>query len=231
MDFFSDQIGNTIPWFGLTHFLLLIGLAVSMVVIWRFSPKIRESKYEYLFRFFIILLVFLFEWRVFENRILNGSIFRLPLCAVSLYGLTIAVALKKEKLFKIVYFYAFGTFLTYLFFDTLWGLDRWDGWTFFGAHAMIAWLAVYGVTVLKYRPTKMDLFYSMAALASYAFISGYAFLKYGGSDELFLFHPPLAEAQFFIDIHPLFYLVVFCSLAALLMFVMYIPLHFTKEKK
>lgn len=231
MDFFSDQIGNTIPWFGLTHFLLLFGLALTMFLIWWFAPKIRDSKYEYIFRFTIIALVILFEWKVFESRMLQGSIFRLPLCAVSLYGLTYAVAFKKEKVFKIVYFYAFGTFLTYLFFDTPWGLDRWSGWTFFGAHAMIGWLAVYGVKVLGYRPNTFDLIKSMTALATYAFISGYAFKRFGGSDELFLFHPPLAEAQFFIDIHPLFYLVVFCSLAALLMYIMYLPIYLADRKK
>ena len=231
MNFFSDEIGNTIPWFGLTHFLIIFGFIFSLVLIWWFAPKIKNSKYEKVFRFILVGLVILFEWKVFESRMLKGSIFRLPLCALSLYGLTFAVAFGKEKAFKIIYFYAFGTFLTILFFDTLWGLDRWSGWTFFGAHASIGWLAVYGVAVLGYRPTKIDLYKSMTLLAVYAFISGYAFHKFGGSDELFLFHPPLAEAQSIIDTSLLLYQIIFCSLAAALMLLMYLPLYLSNRKK
>ena len=64
----------------------------------------------------------------------------------------------------------------------------------------------------------------MVVLAIFAFISGYATFRFGGSDELFLFHPPLAEVQFLIDIHPLIYQIIFSSVAALLMFAMYLPI-------
>ncbi|AIO19587.1 Integral membrane protein [Candidatus Izimaplasma bacterium HR1] len=230
-DFFSNEIGYTISWFSLGHFLLIIGFILSLVLIWWISPKIKQSKYEKVLRFFLVGLVILFEWRVFESRMLENSIFRMPLCAVSLYGLTLAIAFSKEKAFRIIYFYAFGTFLTFLFFDTLWGLDRWSGWTFFGAHACIGWLAVYGVTVLDYRPTKSDLYKSMLLLAIFALISGYATYRFGGSDELFLFHPPLVEVQFLIDIHPLLYQVIFSSVAALLMGAMYLPIFISNKIK
>jgi hypothetical protein len=55
----------------------------------------------------LILLVLIFEWRVFENRILNGSIFRIPLCGIALYGLAFSILFKNEKAYKIFYFYAF----------------------------------------------------------------------------------------------------------------------------
>ncbi|MFU8786573.1 MAG: hypothetical protein ACNA7U_04930, partial [Candidatus Izemoplasmataceae bacterium] len=126
-DFFSPEVGNTITWFGSTHIFLLLGLILSLVVLWVLGPKMGKSKYEKLIRMILIGLVFVFEWRVFENRILNGSLFRIPLCGIALYGLTYAVAFKKEKVFKIMYFYAFGTLLTFLLFDTVWGLDRWLG--------------------------------------------------------------------------------------------------------
>lgn len=228
-DFFSNEIGNSIPWFGLGHLLLMFGFTLTLLLIWWFSPKIKKSKYEKVFRYLIVALVILFEWRVFESRILTNSIFRMPLCALSLYGLTFAVVFSQKKTFKIIYFYAFGTILTYLFFDTLWGLDRWSGWKFFGAHACIGWLAVYGVTVLDYRPTIKDLYQSMIFLAIYAFISGYATHRFGGSDELFLFHVPLAEVQFILDIHPLLYQVIFSSVAAILMFSMYLPIFISNK--
>jgi hypothetical protein len=217
-DFFSNEIGNTIPWFSLTYFILIFCFILTLFLIWWISPVIKKSKYEKVFRFILIGLVFLFEWRVFESRMLANSIFRMPLCAF-----------KKEKVFRIIYFYVFGAFLTYLFFDTLWGLDRWSGWTFFGAHACIGWLAVYGVTVLEYRPTKTDLYKSMLLLAVYSFISGYATYRFGGADELFLFHPPLAEVQFLIDIHPLLYQVIFSLVVALLMYAMYLPIFISNK--
>ena len=228
-DFFSNEIGYTIPWFSTSYFILIFGFIFSLVLLWWLSPKIKQSKYEKVFRFILIGLVILFEWNVFKSRMLNNSIFRMPLCALSLYGLTFTVAFGKGKIFKIVYFYTFGTFLTYFFFDTLWGLDRWSGWTFFGAHAAIGWLAVYGVAVLGYRPTKNDLFKSMVALAIYALISGYATYSFGGSDELFLFHPPLTEVQFILDINTFLYQVIFSSVAALLMFAMYIPIYISNK--
>lgn len=230
-DFFSDQIGQTIEWFGLTHILLLLGFVFSLVLLWVLGPKIKDSKYEKLIRFILIGLTILFEWKVFENRMLNGSLFRIPLCGIALYGLTYSVAFKNERIYKIIYFYAFGTLLTYLFFDTLWGLDRWDGWTYFGAHAAIGWFAVYGYRVLGYTPVKRDLYRSMLCLIVFGMISGYATLKYGGSDELFLFHAPAEFMNFLLDIHEIVYLFVLVSLAALLMVAMYLPIYLTEKQK
>lgn len=231
MDFFSDQIGRSLEWFGLEHILLVVGLIASVVLLWVLSPKIKNSKHEKWFRFALIALVVLFEWKVFESRILTGSLFRIPLCGVALYGLTYSVAFKKEKIFKVVYFYAFGMILTFLFFDTVWGLDRWGAWTYFGAHATIAWLAVYGYRVLGYTPVKRDLYLSMGFLAIYATISGYATLRFGGSDELFLFNPPVDFLMFLKDIHAVVYLTVFSLLAFLLMVAMYLPIYLSEKSK
>ncbi len=229
-NFFSNEVGNTIPWFGITHILLLLGFFITLALIWIFGPKLRNSKYEPWLRYFLLFLVLLFEFKVFENRMLNGSIFRMPLCALALYGLTFAIAFKNAKAYKIFYFYAFGTLLTYLFFDTVWGLDRWNGWTYFGAHAAIGWFAIYGYRVLGYTPIKKDLYLSMAVLSVYAFISGYATYKFGGSDELFLFHAPADFMTFLTDINQVVYLIVFLPLAALLMLAMYSPIYFTEKK-
>ena len=89
---------------------------MSLVLIWILGPKIKNSKYEKWIRFILIGLTILFEWKVFESRMLNGSVFRFPLCAVALYLLAFAIAFKNEKVYKIAYFYAFGTILTFLFF-------------------------------------------------------------------------------------------------------------------
>ena len=230
-DFFSGEMGNSLEWFGLSHILLMFGFVLTIIGLILISPKIKNSKYEYIYRIALIVLVVIFEWNVFENRILNGSIFRMPLCAVSLYGLTYAVLFKNEKVFKVVYFYIFGTFLSFLFFDTPWGLDRWGAWTFFGAHATIAWLAVYGYKVLDMKPTIKNFYQAIIVLAIYAFVSGYAFLKYGGSDELFLFHPAADFLQFLIDIHPAVYVVVYSSLAVLLMYITFLPVYLPNRKK
>ncbi|OHE41448.1 MAG: hypothetical protein A2Y16_05250 [Tenericutes bacterium GWF2_57_13] len=228
-DFFSEQMGQPLAWFGLAHILLTVGFVVSVILLWVLSPKIKASKHERWFRYAIIALAFLFEWRVFESRILTTSLFRMPLCAVALYSLTYAVAFKKENVFKITYFYAFGSLLSFLFFDTAWGLDRWNGWTFFGAHAVIAWLAVYGYRVLGYTPVKRDLVRSMLFLAIFAFISGYATYRFGGSDELFIFTPPVDFLYFLKDIHEIVYLAVFALFIAILMFAMYLPIHLSKK--
>lgn len=222
-DFFSNEIGQSIEWFGLTHILLMVGFFITIALLWILSPKIRNSKYEKYVRYSILGLAILFEWRVFESRMLNNSLFRMPLCAISLYLLAFSTTFKKEKVFKIAYFYSFGTLLTFLFFDTLWGLDRWDGWTFFGAHATIAWFAVYGLRVLNFKPNLKDLYHSMIVLAIYTFISGYATYRFGGSDDLFLFSPPVDFLQFLIDINPALYIFVFSILAGLLMSLMYLP--------
>ncbi len=222
--FFSNQVGETIEWFGLTHILIMLGFILSLLLLSYFSPRIKNSRKEKWIRFSLLFTAIIFEWKIFESRMLVSSVFRMPLCAIALYGLAFAVTFKKEKAFKIFYFYTFGTFLTFIFFDTQWGLDRWSGWTFFGAHATIGWFAVYGVRVLGYKLTKRDLLNSMILLAGYALVSGYATYKYGGSDELFLFSPPVEFANSLIEIHPILYLGIFCSLAALLMYAMFIPI-------
>ncbi len=230
-DFFNGEVTQSIAWFSLTHFALLIGLGLSIFLLWYFSPKIKNSKYEVYIRYFLLFLFLIFEWKVFESRILNGSIFRLPLCAISLYLLTYSVVFKNEKVFKIAYFYSFGTYLTYLFFDTPWGLDRWGAWTFFGAHALIAWTSVYGINVLGYKIVRKDLIYSMVIFGVYSIISGYATHKYGGSDELFFFHPPMAELETLVANQHLLYVVLLCLVAAILMFIMYLPTQLNIRKK
>jgi len=229
-EFFSNEVGATIPWFGVTHVLLLLGFFATLVVLWIYGPKIGASNKEKWFRYFLLFLVLIFEFKVFESRMLNGSVFRFPLCAVALYGLTFSIAFKSKKAYVIFYFYAFGTILTYLFFDTVWGLDRWNGWTYFGAHAAIGWFAVYGYRVLGYTPTKKDLHMSMVYLAIYSFISGYAYVRFGGSDELFLFHAPADFMNFLFDIHQIVYQIVFVLLAALLMHLMYVPVYLQEKK-
>lgn len=230
-DFFSGQMGQPLEWFGLTHILLIVGFLATVVLLWILSPKIKASKHERWFRYALLVLVFIFEWRVFESRILTGSPFRIPLCAVALYSLSYAVAFKKANLFNVVYFYAFGSLLSFIFFDTPWGLDRWDGWTFFGAHATIAWLAVYGYRVLGFTPVKRDLHRSMLFLAIFAAISGYATYRFGGTDELFIFTPPVAFLNVLKDIHPLVYLVPFAAFVALLMVAMYLPIYLAEKQK
>lgn len=230
-DFFSNEVGRTIEWFSLTHILLILGFFLTLVILWILGPKIRNNKYEKVIRYILVLLAILFEYKVFESRILNGSIFRIPLCGVALYGLFFATAFKSEKLFKIFYFYAFGAILTYFFYDTVWGLDRWSGWTFFGAHACIGWFAVYGYRVFNFVPKFKDLLHSIFFLAIYAFISGYAFYRFGGSDELFLFHPPVDFVSSLVENHHILYLILFSSVALALMFLMYLPIYLNEKKK
>jgi len=230
-DFFSNVVGQTIEWFSVTHLLLIFGFFVSIVLLWVFGPKLKNTKYEKYIRYTLVALAVIFEYRVFESRMLNTSIFRIPLCGIALYGLFYAIAFKKERVFKIVYFYAFGTLLTYFFFDTIWGLDRWDGWTYFGAHAAIGWFAVYGYRVLGFTPNKKDLHQSMLFLSVYGLISGYATYKYGGTDDLYLLNPPVDFMKVFQDIHQIVYLMVLIGLAALLMHAMYLPIYLTEKKK
>lgn len=220
-DFFNGDVTNPIAMFGTTHILLLLGFIITLVLLWYFAPKIRDSKHEKWFRYFLIFLVVIFEWKVFESRMLNTSIFRLPLCAIAIYLLTYAVAFKKEKVFKIAYFYAFGTILSFLFFETPWGLDRWGGWTFFGAHATIAWLAIYGYHVFDYKPLKKDFYWSVGLLAIYSLIAGYGVYKYGGSDELFLLTPPIPELNALVDVHQALYTFLFCLFGLAMLLGMY----------
>jgi uncharacterized membrane protein YwaF len=222
-NFFSQEPGQIIEWFGLTHILIIAFFVLTIIMVLLFGKKLFQSKYERYVRFGLICLVLLFEWRVFENRVFNLSLLRLPLCAIALYGLTYAIAFKKEKIFKITYFYWFGTILTFLFFDTPFGLDRWSGWTYFGAHLMIAVLAMYGLSVFKWIPTKKDLFTSMYVLAIYATLSGYATFQYGGSDELFLKTPPVDFLNGLLDIHQIVYTSVFVLIAATIMILLYLP--------
>jgi uncharacterized membrane protein YwaF len=230
-EFFSNEAGSSIEWFGTTHILIILGFILSLFFIGFFGKKLSNKKtLEITVRVFLIALVFVFEWNVFENRLLNESIIRLPLCAVALYGLTYSVALKKEKAFKIFYFYWFGTLLTFLFLEQGIYYDRWSGWTYFGAHAMIGILAIYGVRVFKFIPTKKDLWVSMNVLAGYAFLSGYAAFTYGGSDELFLKNPPVEFLYVLKDSSQILYTTVWVLFAALIMVIMYLPFVSKKRK-
>jgi len=221
--FFSETPGQPLVWFGVAHIALTLCFILSVVLLWIFSPKLKDTRAEPWIRYGILVLGIAFEWRVFESRMLTTSVFRFPLCAVALYTLYYAVAFKKEKVFKIAYFYAFGSLLSFLFYDTPFGLDRWSGWTFFGAHAVIAWLAVYGVRAMGYVPVRRDWLRSMVFLAVYAFIAGYAKLRFGGADELFLFTAPAEFLASFQESSPLLYLLAFSSFAAVMIALMYLP--------
>lgn len=230
-DFFSNEMGQPLEWFGFTHIALTVGFILSIILLWIFLPKIKNKKSERWIRYTFIVLVFLFEWKVFESRMLTSSLFRIPLCAVALYSLTYAIAFKKEKIFVITYFYAFGSILSFLFYDTPWGLDRWNGWTFFGAHAMIAWLAVYGYRVFGFTPVKKDLYRSMLFLFIFAVISGYATYRFGGSDELFIFNPPIDFLIELKNIHIVLYLGIFSLFIGIMMLAMYLPVYCSQKAK
>lgn len=230
-DFFSNEVGQTIGWFSLTHILLILGFFTSLVLLWVFGPKLKDNKNEKIIRYILIGLAILFEFKVFESRMLNNSIFRIPLCGIALYGLTYAMAFKNEKVYKIVYFYAFGTLLTYFFFDTVWGLDRWSGWTYFGAHAAIGWFAVYGYRVLGFTPNKTDFKYSVILLAIYAFLAGYGYYQFGGADELFLFHPPVDFLVGLQNANQVFYLFVYSLMALFLMSLMFGLIWISERRK
>lgn len=230
-DFFSNQVGQTIEWFGLTHILLILGFFVTIVLAWIYFPRLKDSKYEKVARLILLFFIVLFEWRVFESRMLENSIFRMPLCAVALYGLTFSVMFKKEKVFNIIYFYAFGSILTYFFFDTPFGLDRWSGWTFFGAHATIAWLAVYGYRVFGYTPTRKSLNQSFLFVVLYGFIQLYAIYRFGGVDPMFLTVPAADFLTFLMNMGEVVYLIVYGALAYLLMYLTYLPIYFSEKNK
>ena len=219
--FFSQEVGRTLEWFGLEHITLLLVLVLSSVGIVLFSKKIKAYKHERIIRFVLLGLVVLFEWNVFESRLLNQSIFRIPLCGIALYMLTYSVLTKHKSIFLIGYFYAFGTLLTFLFYDTPYALDRWSGVTYFGAHLMIGVLASYGVSVLEFVPSKKDLLVSMGLLAVYALISGYATFKFGGSDELFLKHPPVDFLVPIQEMSQVLYTLTIVIIAAIMMLGMY----------
>lgn len=229
-DFFSQQLGNSIEWFSLQHLLLILGFLLSMLIIWVLAPTFKHRPSEKIIRYILVGLAVIFEWFVFEDRMLNQSIFRIPLCGIALYGLTYAIAFKNEKVYRITYYYAFGALLTYVFYDTLWGLDRWNGWSFFGAHAAIGWFAVYGYRVLDYRPTQRDLFLSMALLSVYALISGYGTYKYGGSDPLFLLNPPVDFVYFLKEIHQALYVSTLIVVVIILMLLMYLPFYISEKR-
>lgn len=230
-DFFSNQPGQPLEWFGPTHILLTLGFLATVVLLWIFAPKLRGRKLEPWVRFAIIALVVLFEWRVFESRMLQSSLFRMPLCAVALYTLTFSVAFQNKTIFKIGYFFAFGSLLSFLFYDTPFGLDRWSGWTFFGAHATIAWLAVYGYRALGFTPTFKDLQKAFLFLLGYGIVSGYATWRFGGVDEMFLWNPPvdflmgLRETSWFLYILP------WAAFAVACMFLMYLSVSLTERKR
>ena len=229
--FFSNEVGESIEWFGLTHLLLLFVFFASLILLWILGPKLKQSKYEKVIRYIFILLAVLFEFRVFESRMLTNSLFRIPLCGIALYGLTYAMAFKNERVYKITYFYAFGTILTFFFFDTIWGLDRWNGWTYFGAHACIGWFAIYGYRVLGFTPTKIDLRNATIIVALYAFLSGYAFYLFGGADELYLFHPPVDFLSPIQQSSQVLYLIIYSLMALMLLIMMYGVIWITERKR
>ncbi len=67
-NFFNQVPGQAIEWFGLTHILIIVFFISALITVLLFGNKLYHSKYEMPMRFIIIGLVFLFEWRVFENR-------------------------------------------------------------------------------------------------------------------------------------------------------------------
>ena len=229
-EFFSNSIGRSIAWFGLEHLIIIMLFLISMGIVFFSARLIKKENIEKKIRIFLIIFVFIFEYRVFIDRALNHSIFRIPLCGIALYLLTYSMIFKSKRVFNIAYFYAFGTVLTFLFFDTPYALDRFNGWTYFGAHAMIGVLVVYGVKVLGFIPSKKDLMSSILILGIYSTVSGYATFRYGGSDELFLKNPPVDFLQSVQSISQFLYTFTIILIALICIFLMYLPLRKYNKK-
>lgn len=167
--FFSDSIGIELQFFGPWHILqIIITIAVVALIIY-FKDNLRSLKNEKALRYTVATIGILFEvtlqiWKVAHNDWNIAHDLPIHLCSISLIGAIVIFFTKSEKIFSIIYFWAFGAVLSVLFPDMFFGPDRFRYYQFFWSHMLFLWMYMYMIFVHGFRPTVRQFFISCAAL-------------------------------------------------------------------
>ncbi len=164
MYFFSNEpVGFFLKAYDAMHLsaILVFLAAIASGIIFR--KRLRESKYEKLFRYTITIITIVFEivfniWRVaVQGASILSELLPLDLCTISLYLCFALNFTKKRWIFSLVYFYAIGALSSILFPGMGgFGINHFRYYHYFLNHIYIVFTAVYFVSVHKYKITFED---------------------------------------------------------------------------
>lgn len=190
-DFFSFHSSeHKFQMFSITHIVFWILMLVVVYLIYKFQDKIRSWKYEFYLRlsiglFMLIMEFLLYIWH-FNGRTPFIKVVPFELCGFLIYLLPIALIFKVEKLYRIIFFWYFGTILALI---STSGIDHWiDRFRFYSYmvnHAFILFAICYGYWILGYIPNYKDTIKSNIIIVCIAIIA--VVLNYNiGSNFLYL---------------------------------------------
>jgi hypothetical integral membrane protein (TIGR02206 family) len=142
------------------HILPLVGIALLVLLLYRFKNSLRHDEWKNRIRFglFTLLIVFevlLYGWYFYFEQFSLEQSLPLQLCSIS-YILTIVILLFPfYRIYEFLYFAGAGGAIQALLTPAaiLSGFPHFTYFYFFIGHGAIVWVALYMTWVHGYRPT------------------------------------------------------------------------------
>jgi len=210
-DFFKNGNIDEFQYYSLAHFMPVIIMAILIILIIRYSEKIRNFKYETSIRFVLAFIMFLSDMLYYWLKIANSTI-SVPDAAVWLpitvcgwaciFGSFLMVS-KSQTLFDINYFWVLaGSFFALITpaVITDCGPTHLRYYQFWIQHTTLFIGLFYMMFVHRMRPNKKSIFKSIAMLCVLTAIAIYANEKISGANYLFLTQSK--EGKSILDILP-----------------------------
>ncbi len=234
MFFSTENSGNMVGVFSLTHILLLVlTLIVPIWIVYTKKESIRGTRVEDAIRYAIISISIILEvgyiiWSLFsadEVYVFFG------LCLTTLYVNTFALIKKKYNLLNITYFWLIGALLTVLTLEVGFGINRFRFWHYFMNHVMQFWAIAFGIIFADLKPKFKDFVNSFLILFVFGFIA-LIINAITGANHYYVSKPPMEGIPFYdlpYEISPYLYTLVWTITSFMIMGLLY-SLPFTDKE-
>ena len=236
--------GETVEFrdFSFAHFAPILLMIAVILLIWRFSDKLREWKNEKSIRFALAFAMIISElsyfWRLVGVPDLNPNpVDHLPItvCGWAIIFCSYLVVTKSQSLFDIVYFWLFSGTIFALITPTVityTGPTRFRYYQFWLEHTLGYIAIFYMIFVHKMRPTVRSAVKSYSLLCVLAVVA-YAANRIIGPGANYLFMARPEDTPSILDILPpnfVVRLIVMAAVVTLMFFLAYLP-WLIKDKK
>ena len=224
--------------FSMTHFISLTVAIVFLYIVYKFSYKLKEYKYERVIRYILgIMMIYtnINLW-IYSYSLQQEWYHYLPIatCGYATLSGGLTLLTKNKILFIITFFWGFGALLSLLGPTVLDGPSKYNFYQFFFRHISIIASAIYMMKVFDYKIVKEDWKIFFYITISLTLVSTIINLSINKPDELNMFYTmqpatsgtPLNSLY---EVSRWYYIVFWVPFAAFLGYLYGLPFYTKKE--
>lgn len=224
--------------FSMTHFITLV-IAIGIIyVTWKYSHKLRDWKYENIFRYTLGIMMIYTNVNLWTYSYSLGQEWYhyLPIatCGYATFFGGLTLITRNKTIFKLTFFWGFGAVLSLLGPTMIEGPLKYNFYQFFFRHIGIVVIPLYMMKVYGYKIGKKDWRLFLYVTLSLTFASSIINFAVNKPDELNMFYtmqPAIAGTplNWFYDVSRWLYIAFWIPFAALLGYLYGLPFYNKKN--